>query len=549
MTLPSQSVSVRPPSDQPFFAFAIAGLSCTLSLWLTLRFCRQLWPEEGGLLLVLLGLTWESAKLYFGPIGVRGLGVGEPGQRLGSLLLATMALVLMAGSVVASMAYLSQADAQDQQRALTSSRAYAESQELLRSLDAQIGVLSVAAARDVDQNFRKRALATSEAISDLRHQRAEASAAIAKMETHPEVLASTPFFASTGALLPGDAAANGKRIRCGAHAVIAVMLELIGVAALSVARGHAGTSRSNAKLGTGRYVGGSKATEASNTDVEDNWSEANIAIAREYLAHIKDIVATARDTKPVKAMRAAGTVPDTRPPRNVTESAPPSPDTFVARDTSRIQDTTPDTLPVADTTRLTGRIENTISDALAVAGAIADTPNTITDTFAAGRRQSTMPDTPRAADVIAITPDTISDTFVRSDTRRLQDTIPDTPPAPDTMAAPDTISDTFAGPDTSWIQVTTPITLPVADTISNSLDTKLRGTRRDATADPLPARTKLGNKVSAAKLLVAENQIAPTCRSFMEALRIGQAAARYLLAELHSEGLLKRVGRRYELVA
>ena len=189
-------------------------------------------------MLVLLGLTWESAKLYFGPIGLRGLGIGGPGQRFGSLMLAVMALMLMAGSVVASMAYLSQADAQDQQRVLTSSRAYAESQELLRSLDTQIEVLSVAASRDVAQNFRKRALATSDTISGLRRQRADASAATANMEAHPDALASTPFIASMGALLPGEAVGNGKRIRCISHAVIAVMLELIGVAALCVARSH-----------------------------------------------------------------------------------------------------------------------------------------------------------------------------------------------------------------------------------------------------------------------------------------------------------------------
>src|SRR5690348_8378947 len=104
-------VSVCPASGQPLFALVLACLSCILSMWLTLRFCRQLWPEEGSALLVALGLVWELAKLRFAPAGVRGLAQGPLVHRLGAVALVAMTVVLMAGSVVASIACLQRSDA------------------------------------------------------------------------------------------------------------------------------------------------------------------------------------------------------------------------------------------------------------------------------------------------------------------------------------------------------------------------------------------------------------------------------------------------------
>ena len=234
----SHRVSARASFNQPLFALLLAGLSCALSLWLTLRFCRQLWPDEGGVVLMLLGLTWELAKLHFGPVGVQGLFRGRFAGRLGSLLLATMAVVLMAGSVAASMAYLGQADAQDHRRALSSSRPYNDARTNMQSLDVQLAVLAATATSDAAHGYRRRALATSDAMIELRRQRAADSAVAAGLEMHPEQLTNATLFVSLGALLPGDAHANAKCIRALSYAVIAVMLELISVAALCLARVH-----------------------------------------------------------------------------------------------------------------------------------------------------------------------------------------------------------------------------------------------------------------------------------------------------------------------
>jgi hypothetical protein len=52
-----------------------------------------------------------------------------------------------------------------------------------------------------------------------------------------------------------------------------------------------------------------------------------------------------------------------------------------------------------------------------------------------------------------------------------------------------------------------------------------------------------------ARVLVCDARIAPTYRALQTAMKVGQATSRKLLADLHAEGLLRKAGRRYELVA
>ena len=210
----------------------IAVLSCSLSLWLTLKFCRQLWPEQTGVELVGLGITWEASKLYFGPHGLQGIFRGAFKQRLGGLFLLSLCITLAAGSVAASLGYLVQTDSREQTRALASSRAYRSAEKKLAALDAQIGNLSASAQRDVAENFRSRALRTAAHLDALQSKRDATEAQLQRLEVQPAQAEGSDFFQQIGALFPGQALQNAKRIKLAAHGVIAVMLELISLTTL-----------------------------------------------------------------------------------------------------------------------------------------------------------------------------------------------------------------------------------------------------------------------------------------------------------------------------
>jgi hypothetical protein len=52
-----------------------------------------------------------------------------------------------------------------------------------------------------------------------------------------------------------------------------------------------------------------------------------------------------------------------------------------------------------------------------------------------------------------------------------------------------------------------------------------------------------------ARELVRKVQVPPTYRALQKALCVGQATAQRFLAEMQAEGMLRRVGRRFELAA
>jgi hypothetical protein len=219
-------VSVCPALGQPLFSLILVGLSASLSLWLTLHFCRQLWPNEGGLVLSGIGLTWELAKIRFGAFGVRGLAEGPWTRRLAAAGLVAMTAVLVAGSVAASMAYFSKAETEDRGRQARDSRRYQEAAADLKALDAQLAILASAAAADAAQGFRRRALSTSDAISTLRLERTQAAERPADLESHPAGGADASD--EPRPLGAGWATLAATKV---VHLMVALMLELIGLAA------------------------------------------------------------------------------------------------------------------------------------------------------------------------------------------------------------------------------------------------------------------------------------------------------------------------------
>lgn len=205
-------VSTRRLLDQAVPAI-IAALGCGISLWLTVVFCRRLDTEMH--IAVGIGILWELSKAYYAPLGVRI--ILRSGSRAGGAALCALSAVLIAGSIVASLAFLTDADASRQQDALHASEMHRDATRERDALDRQIDLLTQSVAADIAQERRTRALVTSKDIDALTVQR---RAVVARLER----------------MAVPSGAFGGQRLRVVAHAVIAIVLELVTVAALVLMR-------------------------------------------------------------------------------------------------------------------------------------------------------------------------------------------------------------------------------------------------------------------------------------------------------------------------
>jgi hypothetical protein len=234
-------------AQQPFL-WMISACSCGLSLFFTLSFCRHLWPQESALVVLAFGLAWELAKLQFGPRAFLGGGNGRK-SRTEQLCLLALTAVLMTGSILASFGHFAQAHnrqlaaAQAQQtaqanqalQATHASDAYQAARRALTSLDFEIDALTAAVADDMAHHFRSRAMATMTALASLRERRDKTVGQMAQVQTiSQEMVGATDFFGDLGAMLPGDSGANAGRIKVIAHLILAIMLEIVGIAAWSL---------------------------------------------------------------------------------------------------------------------------------------------------------------------------------------------------------------------------------------------------------------------------------------------------------------------------
>ena len=230
-------VPFRAVFRQPF-TFAISLLGSGLSFTMTLRFCQRHWPEDGGLMLVALGLLWELAKLH---LAARGLAAavhgGRSWERLGGASLVALALVLAAGSVGASVGCLVQTEKQDQKRILASSRAYASAVRDLEAIDRQIALLTETASRDLAHGFRKRAIDTTHALDSLRERRDAVSGDVQALEQQggsPGVVSMSPDL--SGRLDPAQ-------VRLAIHVAVAAVLEIVSMVGMFLLeRGLAGNA-------------------------------------------------------------------------------------------------------------------------------------------------------------------------------------------------------------------------------------------------------------------------------------------------------------------
>lgn len=144
----------------------IAVLSCVISAVLTIRFMNAI-RGESDWITVGLGAMWELSKYSFVPIIFL-----HPSRTTKAVLTATAA-VLIAGSMAASVGFLTDLNESIQTSSMTSSVEYQDLQNERNILKNQMDTLLLSAHEDTKRSFRRRGLETNTKIEDLRKKYTE----------------------------------------------------------------------------------------------------------------------------------------------------------------------------------------------------------------------------------------------------------------------------------------------------------------------------------------------------------------------------------------
>ena len=235
----------------PFFAHIgqiplviITFFSCGLSFWLTVRFCATLAPGHAAAELLTIGMTWELAKLTFSIQGTHRIRRGLLAQKASGYRLVSLSLVLAAGSIAASLAFLMQTDrhilqgaAKASQQALHASKAYERDTASLRTLDGEIEQLTALAEQYRAKGLVTQGVRTLERIKPLRDERITQARALSAQEA--AITSGSPIASASPFL--GDSSVW----RLVAQVVLAVMLEVVSMVALSLlCEGKSGPAQS-----------------------------------------------------------------------------------------------------------------------------------------------------------------------------------------------------------------------------------------------------------------------------------------------------------------
>ena len=121
----------------------ICALTSAISVFMTLRFCWRIFPDERQLCLA-IGIAWELSKLCFTAVGSTDIRDGGSRLQRGRRLLA-LSGVLSLGSVAASTGYLLQTQANNHHATVASSCTYNDAVGQLKSIDIQLELLTTSA--------------------------------------------------------------------------------------------------------------------------------------------------------------------------------------------------------------------------------------------------------------------------------------------------------------------------------------------------------------------------------------------------------------------
>lgn len=224
---------IRPRNQLVFLLLSL--VSCASSVALTINFCWHLRSDASffaGVMAVSIGFAWECAKYAFAPLGLRFLRAQSPALILGGLVLMAVTLMLVCGSVVASLGYLLQSDAASQRRTMEQSRAYRDSQQQLAALDAEISLLHRSAKADVSRHYRLRAMETLTRADTLRERRDGVTRALQRIES--PTLADGSFFGQLASIFETRPTSKAQAVRLIAYLVVSLMLEIISICAVTL---------------------------------------------------------------------------------------------------------------------------------------------------------------------------------------------------------------------------------------------------------------------------------------------------------------------------
>ncbi len=258
-------------------AYSIAGMTCAISLILTVGMCRELRPESQGIIPIAIGVVWELAKYYFAVMGLLFLGLSNMRMRLLGGCLSCIALVLVMGSIAASLGYLAELDVTRVGAKTSFDTAQKDLKSQIASLDQQITILTLSSQEDVAQGMRRRGLATLEQIGPLRAARRDLSSTLNQLQSDQDGVSEPGLFAglasaleisrqTTKAYSGHHSTGSIPQLRVIAYLVVSVMLEVIGIGALIGERAYRSTVRPcDHRLPEGLVTNASDVPEACNS--------------------------------------------------------------------------------------------------------------------------------------------------------------------------------------------------------------------------------------------------------------------------------------------
>ena len=136
-------------------------MSCGVSTWLTVDFVFQLRGQQDEVALT-LGVLWEISKYTFG-----SLAMIHP-KWTTKFILSTMTIILISGSVMASIGYLGEFDQSMKNAAMQRDISYQDMTTEREIIKKQLEMLQLSAIEDTKRSFRRRGLETNQQVEELK---------------------------------------------------------------------------------------------------------------------------------------------------------------------------------------------------------------------------------------------------------------------------------------------------------------------------------------------------------------------------------------------
>lgn len=184
----------------------IAVVSCVISAVLTIRFMNAI-RGEADWITIGLGGMWELSKYTFVPI------IFLHPHKITKIILSITSGVLIAGSMAASVGFLTDLNESIQTSNMTSSVEYQDLENERNILKNQMDTLLLSAKEDTKRSYRRRGLETNRKIEDLRQKYTELGEQMVELRNEKVQI---DFVDNTASL------------------IVSIMLELCGILAISL---------------------------------------------------------------------------------------------------------------------------------------------------------------------------------------------------------------------------------------------------------------------------------------------------------------------------